>query len=81
MMNAGQLRTIILQNANPVALQTALDLLRTGNALTAVQSGTQAYSAIWTPGPPSFQSQLVSDPHVFFDGIYYTVFLFVTTGG
>ena len=81
MMNAGQLRTIILQNANPVALQAALDKLKAGNALTAGDSGTVAYTPVWAAGPPSFQSQLVCDPHVFFDGIYYTVFLFVTTGG
>ena len=75
---AAQLRTLILQNADPVQLQAALDLLRNGNGLTAPQSGTIAYDPI---GGATVRTTLVGEPKVFFDGFYYTVFLFVSSGG
>jgi len=74
-MKAAQLRTVILTNADLVALQAALDKFRSGQALTAVDSGVVAYDAVG-------QQQTVSDaaPQVFFDGFNFTVFLFVTSG-
>ncbi len=74
-MKAQQLRTLILQNADPVALQSALDKLRDGKDLTALDSGTVAYGNIQNV-------PLASDaaPQVFFDGFTFTVFLFVASG-
>ena len=77
-LSASQLRTLILQNPDPVQLQAALDALRNGAGLTAVQSGTVAYDPI---GGSSIRLSLIGEPKVFFDGVNYTVFLFVSSGG
>lgn len=74
-MRAQQLRTIILQNADMVLLQDALDKLREGKDLTAGESGVSAVDNIQNVA-------LASDapPEVYFDGFKFTVFLFVASG-
>ena len=74
-MKAAQVRTVIITNADLVALQAALDKFRGGAALTAIDSGVIAYDSLG-------QQQMVGDaaPQVFFDGFSYVVFLFVTSG-
>lgn len=80
-MKAQQLRTITLSLADPVAVQAALDLLRTGKGLTAGESGTIAYPL--NPdgsGPLANGVELGPNPQVFFDGFFFTVFLFYVSG-
>ena len=72
-MKAQTLRTVIIAQANLVDVHTALDLLQSGAALTAVQSGVDAED-------PIANLTLVGEPRVIFDGFRYSVFLYVTTG-
>jgi hypothetical protein len=74
-MDAQKVRTVIVSLNDLVAVHTALDLLRAGKPLTAVQSGVMAEEAIANlsliDGKP---------PVVLFDGFKYTVFFFTTSG-
>lgn len=72
-MKAVQVRTVTISLATPTLVQAALDKLRTGQALTAGDSGTIAFD-------PIVNVELIGQPTVVWDGIYYTVFLFVTSG-
>lgn len=72
MIQARQLRTLHLQHADPADLQDALDRLRNGQSLTALQSGTVAYDALGAVA--------LIDQQAIWDGIYWNVFLFVSTG-
>lgn len=72
-MKANQLRTIILQKAAVTDIQTAMDKLRNGSALTAGESGTVAYDAI-------ADLELVGSPFPVWDGVKYTVLIFVSAG-
>ena len=72
-MIAASVRTVIVSNPDLAALHTALDKLRDGQALTALESGVAAEASIKgltlvEPIPPAL-----------FDGIAYTQFLYVTT--
>lgn len=73
-MKAQQVRTLILKNADLVALQDALDKLRNGKSLTAVESGVVDYEDI-----QNLNLAADTTPKVYFDGLYYVVFIFVTT--
>ena len=72
-MKSQQLRTIVLSLDTPTKVQTAMDLLRSGLGLTAGQSGLGVVEAI-------ANLELVGQPTVVWDGLYYNVFLFVTSG-
>jgi hypothetical protein len=74
-MDAQKVRTVIISLNDLVAVHSALDLLRAGKGLTAIQSGVMAEEAIANlsliDGKP---------PVVLFDGFKYTVFFFTTSG-
>lgn len=65
-------RTIAISLTSLTAVTAALALLANGQPLTAVQSGVNAED-------PINQLSLIGQPEVVFDGIYWNVFLFVTT--
>lgn len=71
-MKAQTLRTVIIQLDDIVNVHAALALLKNGKGLTALESGVVAED-------PIADLSLV-DQQVAFDGFYWTVFLFVTTG-
>lgn len=74
-MKAAQVRTLILKNPSLVDLQGALDILRSGKGLTALESGTVDYDPI-TDVP------VVGNipPRVLWDGTNYVLFFFVGSG-
>lgn len=72
-MKAQQCRTVIVQQANINDIQTALDLLRYGQGLTAGESGLAAVD-------PIANLELVGQPLIVWDGQYYNAFIFVTSG-
>lgn len=72
-MKAQQCRTVIIQQADINDIQTALDLLRDGQGLTAGESGLGAVEAI-------ANLELIGTPLIVWDGQYYNAFIFVTSG-
>ena len=72
-LKAQKLRTVIIKQANLADVATALNLLMNGSGLTAPQSGLNVEQ-------PIKDLTLLGDPAVLFDGFYWNVFLFVTTG-
>ena len=74
-MKARQLRTIIISKPDPVDVQAALDKLRGGKALTAGESGVTDYAPL-----QNVDLAGAAPPPPIFDGVNYTVFLFVLSG-
>ncbi len=78
-MRAQTLRTIIISLNDLVQVQAALDLLRAGQPLTAVQSGTVAYANVDGSGPFANNVEMPEIPKVYFDGFFYNIFLFIVS--
>jgi len=72
-VKANQGGALIISHDTAAEVQTALDLLRKGLGLTAGESGTVAYD-------PIVNLDLIGEPRVMWDGLNYTVFLFVSAG-
>ena len=80
-MQAQQLNCIILSLNDLTLVQAALDLLRKGQSLSAVQSGTVAYGPDANGnGPFTSGVTLGPDPVVLFDGFTWDVFLWYVSG-
>lgn len=73
-MKAQQLSTYIIALNDLVLVQAALDLLRTGQPLTAVQSGTIAFAAL----PQGVD--LGPDPKIYFDGQLHVCYFHFVSG-
>ena len=71
-MQANQVRTIIISLPDLELVQAALDRLRKGKGLSAVQSGVQDYEAIGTV-------EVAMPWQMTFDGFNYTVFVFIAS--
>jgi hypothetical protein len=72
-MKGQQVKTIIIQQADINDIQTALDLLRSGQGLTAGESGLAAVD-------PIANLELIGQPQVVWDGLYYNVFFYISSG-
>lgn len=68
-----QLRAVIIKQASLDDVWTALDLLRQGKPLTAIQSGVHEELAV-------DKLQVVGEPWAYNDGGNHVVFLFYTSG-
>ncbi len=80
-MKIQQLRSFLIARPDPVDVQAALDLLRAGKALSAVQSGTVAYPLNQDgSGPLGNNVEMAAPPVAGFDGVNYYVWLFSIGG-
>ena len=67
-------RTVIVSNADLVVLHAMLDKLRTGQALTAAETGVSDEASI------ASLDLIVPIPPILFDGTYYTQVFYIAGG-
>jgi hypothetical protein len=72
-MRSTQLRVVIIDQPVLIDVLVALELLRSGQPLTAGESGTIAYN-------PISELELVGDPQMVWNGISYVFVLKVSSG-